>query len=115
MELHAYEPGMVRDLDDLRQKPVGRETGEAQAGRLKLVAIARVDLVAVAVALGDARRAVDCGDLAALGEHRLVSAEPHRAAERAVLLAPLELFAFHPFRHEADDRLLGRAKFGRTC
>ena len=51
VELHADEPGMVWDLDDLGQKPVGRQALEAQARRLELVAVARVHLVAVAVAL----------------------------------------------------------------
>src|SRR5665648_913460 len=112
MELHADEPGMVRDLDDLRQKSVGRQTREAQAGRLELIAVAHVHLVAVAVALGNAGRAVDLGDLTALGEHGVVSAETHGAAKIAVLLAFLQFLAPHPFGHEADHRLLGGAELG---
>ena len=63
MELDADEPGMVGVFDDLGQEAVGRHAGEAQALRLEPVAIADVDLVAVAVALGDLRVAVDLGDL----------------------------------------------------
>ncbi len=37
MELHADEPGMVRQLDDLRQRAVGRHAGEEQARRLQTV------------------------------------------------------------------------------
>ena len=40
-------------LDRLRQQAVRRHAGEAQARGLQPLAIARVDLVAVAVALGD--------------------------------------------------------------
>ncbi len=43
--------------------PVGRQAAELQARALDRLAVADVDLVAVAVALGDAGRAVDLGDL----------------------------------------------------
>ena len=58
--------------------PSGDMPEKRKPAGLELVAIARVHFVAVAVALGDAGRAVDLGDLAALGEHRLIGAEPHR-------------------------------------
>ena len=32
VELHADEPGVVRDLDDLRQQAVRAHAGEDQAG-----------------------------------------------------------------------------------
>src|SRR5262245_30194945 len=66
------------------------------------------------VALRDAGRAVDLGGLAALGEHRVISAEPHGAAEIAVRLPLLQFLALHPFGHEADDGLLGRAELRRA-
>ena len=46
-------------LDDLGQHAVGRDAGHLQAGALERLAIADVDLVAVAVALADRGRAVD--------------------------------------------------------
>ena len=105
---------MVRDLDDLGQQAVGRHAGEAQPRRLQRVAIGDVDLVAVAVALADPGRAVDLGDPAFRVEHRVIGAEPHRAAEIAVGLAPLQLVAAHPFGHQPDDRMLARAELGRA-
>jgi hypothetical protein len=57
VELHADEPGMVGDFDDLRQHAVGRHAGETQAVLLEPVLVVDVDLVAVAVALGDLGRA----------------------------------------------------------
>src|SRR5262245_14207666 len=66
------------------------------------------------VALGDAGRAIDFGDLAALGEHSIIGAEPHGAAEIAVRLPLLQLLALHPFGHEADDGFLRRAELRRA-
>ena len=86
-------------------RPSGDRPAEAHAGLLQLLAILGVDLVAVAVALGDLRLAVDLGDLAALGQRGGIGAEPHGAAEVAVELALLQLVAAHPFRHQADHRL----------
>src|SRR3546814_6400687 len=59
MELHADEPGVVRDLDDLRQLAVRRQAGEQQARLLQHLPVVDVHLVAVAVALADRIRAVD--------------------------------------------------------
>src|SRR5262249_39200706 len=91
VELHADEPGMIWPLDNLRQQTVRRETAEAQAGGLQPVAVARVHLVAVTVALRDAGRAIDLRDFAAFGKHRLVGAEAHRAAEITVSVTQLKL------------------------
>src|SRR5262245_15064575 len=66
------------------------------------------------VALRDAGRPVNLGGLAALREHRVIGAEPHGAAEIAVRLALLQLLALHPFGHQADDGLLGRAELRRA-
>ena len=65
MELHADEPGMVIVLDDLRQDAVGRHAGETHAALLEPAFITGVDLVAVAVALGDFGLAVNFGHPAA--------------------------------------------------
>lgn len=55
MKLNTYEPCMIGYFNDLRQESVGRNTGEAQACRFELVAVARVDLITMAVALRNAR------------------------------------------------------------
>ncbi len=60
VELHADEPRVIRILDRLRQQAVRRQPGEAQARRLEALAITGVDLVAVAVALGDLGRCRRC-------------------------------------------------------
>ena len=49
-------------LDRLRQETVGRHAGEGKAVFLQSLAVAGVDLVAVAVALGNLGAAVDPGD-----------------------------------------------------
>src|SRR5207302_10125074 len=57
VELHADEPGMVFVFDDLRQHAVGRQAREAQAMLFEAVLVGGVDLITVAVALGDLGRA----------------------------------------------------------
>src|SRR5216684_2611984 len=115
MVLHADEPGMVGDLDDFRQLAVRRHAGEAQTRLLELAHVVDVDLVAVAMALADLRRAaVDLADAAAAREHRLVGAEPHGAAEIAAGLTLLQHVAAHPLGHEPDHRVLARPELGRA-
>ena len=53
VELDADEPGMFGNLDNLRQAAVRRHAGEQDAGFFQLFAVGDVDLVAVAVALGN--------------------------------------------------------------
>src|SRR6478735_4052793 len=80
---------------------------------LEAVLVGGVDLVAVAMALGNlGRAAIDLRDAAAAVERRGIGAETHRAAEIAGLGALLELVAAQPFGHQADQRLLGRAELG---
>ena len=55
MVLHADEPGVIRDLDDLRQDAVGRHAGEAQPDLLKPPADYGADIA--------------CGDIQSLGIH----------------------------------------------
>src|SRR5690349_24739300 len=81
MELHADEPRMVGDLDDLRQLAVGRHAGEQQADLLQPLLVINIHLVAVAVALLDVRRTVYLSHAAAGPEQSVIGAEPHRAAE----------------------------------
>ena len=56
--LHADEPGMLRQLDDLHQIAVGVDAADAHAGLDKLAAIQVVELVAMAMALEDILRAI---------------------------------------------------------
>ena len=112
VELDADEPRMVGALDDLGQLAVGRHAGEDQPLFLERVAVVDVDLVAVAVALGDVGRAILLGDLAVVAELRLVGPEPHGAAEIGLRRAPLQPFRAHPLGDEADHRLRGLAEFG---
>ena len=98
VKLHADEPGVVRQLDDLGQAAVGRHAGEAQAGRAQAVDVVDVDLVAVAVALADRGLLVDAMHEAAALEHAGVGAKPHRAAEIAARAALLHARPRAPIR-----------------
>ena len=74
-----------------------------------------IDLVAVAVALGNLGRAVvDLRYPAAALKDRRIGAEAHGAAEIALDTASLELVALHPLGHQTDDRFGGRTEFGRV-
>src|SRR6185437_6954727 len=114
VELHADEPGVTGDLDDLGQFAVGRHAGEAQPLVLETALVVDVDLVAVAMTLADIGGAIELAHPTARRQHRLVGAEPHRAAEIAVRPAPLELVAAHPFRHQPDHRVSAGTKLGRA-
>src|SRR5690242_20851414 len=67
----------------------------------------------MAVALGDFDgAAIDFRHPAAALEHGGIGAEPHGAAEIAVLVALLKFIAAQPFRHQAHQRLRRRAELG---
>ena len=73
-----------------------------------------VDLVAVAMTLGDSGLAIDLGDRdpARIG---LVGAQAHGAAEVAAWRRGCSsCVAAHPFGHQPDDGFGGRAEFGRV-
>src|SRR5262249_39261820 len=114
MELHADEPGVILVFDDLRQNSVRRHAAEAHAALLEPALVGGVDLVAVAVTLGDLRAAIDAGDAAATLEHCRIRAEPPGAAEVAADAALLQFVALEPFGHQADDRLRRRSELGRV-
>ena len=78
---------------------------------LQPVAVVDVDLVAVAVALGNLGLAVDGGNPRLRIETRGIGAEPHRAAKIALGLAFLERIALEPFRHQTDHRFARFAEF----
>src|SRR3984893_6716776 len=113
MILHADEPGMLGDLDNLRQIAVGGHAGGDQTSILEFALVVDVDLVAMTVALANAGgAAIDQVDAAPRGQHRLVGAEPHGTAEVAAGAALFQHVAAHPFGHQADDGVLARAELG---
>jgi len=83
VELHADEPGMVVIFDDFREEPVGRHAAKAHAMLRQPVLVAGVDLIAMAVALGNFAGLINVGDAAAALEDGRIGAEPHGAAEIA--------------------------------
>src|SRR5690606_18475066 len=78
MELDSDEPGMLGQLDDLRQHTVGRRAGKPQADLFETALVVDVRLVAAAVPLADHVAPVDAVHPAALFELAVISAEPHR-------------------------------------
>ena len=62
MELHPDEPRVIGKFDRLRQQAVRRHAGEQKALLFQARAVGSVDLVAVAVALGNLGFAVNFGD-----------------------------------------------------
>src|SRR6476659_5529389 len=93
MELHANEPGMIVILDDFRQDPVWRHTGKTHAPLLEAAFVGRVDLIAMAVALGDFGRAIDMRHPASALQDRIIGAKPHGAAEVTARGALLQFIA----------------------
>ena len=78
--MHADEPGMVEDFDRLGKQTVGRAAGEDDAVGLQALAIGVVDLVAVAMALGNILTAINLRDLGIRAQMRGISAKTHGAA-----------------------------------
>src|SRR6266849_2684743 len=84
MKLHADEPRMILILDHLGQESVGRHAGKAHAVLLEPVLVTSIDLIAMAVALGNLDRAVYFAHPATALEQSGIGAEPHRASEIVV-------------------------------
>ena len=102
----ATNHGMVAQLDDLDQPPVGRLAGQHHAALLERLAVVVADLEAVAVALVDDLVAVGLGGLRAGRQPRRVEAQAHRAA----LVLHLALVG-----HEVDHRRAGeQVELGRV-
>src|SRR2546423_6228186 len=91
MKLHADEPWMVLVLDHFGQQMVRRHSGKAHPVLLEPVLVAGIDLVAVAMALGNLGRAVNLAHSAPPLQDGRIGAEPHCSAEIAVYAADLEL------------------------
>src|SRR5438046_502123 len=68
VELAAEEPRMVLELDDLDEFPIGRHAGEGEPGVPKRRQIFLIDLVPMAVPLGDRGLAIRTGREGAGGE-----------------------------------------------
>ena len=97
---------MVLELDDLDEPAIRRLAGQQHAGGLERLAVAIVDLEAVAMALVDDLLAVDGGSLRAGREPGRVEPEAHRPA----LVLELALVG-----HEVDHRVLGEhVELGRV-
>ena len=99
MILHAHIKRHVAQLHGLHQRPVRRQTGERKTCAGQRLAIFVVELVAVAVALGDLRPAVAPGQGGAGPDAAGIGAQ----AQRAALVDALALAG-----HEVDD-LMGAA------
>src|SRR6202030_701379 len=111
MELHADKPGMVGVFDDFGQHAVRRHAGEAHAVLFEPRLVPSVDLVTMAVALGNIDLAVNIRHATAAFQQRRIGAKPHGAAEVAADAPLLQLVALEPFRHQADYGLRRRAEF----
>ena len=97
VELNAHEPGVVGQLHDLHQTPVGGQSGQYQPRPGQLLAEVVVELIAVAVALGDLLRAVGLiGKGVVAGDAAGIGAQAHGAP--LVGNAPL-------VGHQVDDRM----------
>src|ERR1700686_411252 len=93
MELAAEEPGMAGELDHLAQISGGGTLGpgtDRQPGRLEARQVMIVDFVAVPVALGDRRRAVD--SVREQSGHHLagLGAEPQGDSKIGAMVAALD-------------------------
>ena len=99
MELDAHEPGVVFPLHDLHQAAVGGQSGQGQAAGLQLRPELVVELIAVAVPLGNVQGAVGfIGKGVLPGDPAGAGAQAHGA--------PLGGDP-HLVGHEGDDRVLG--------
>src|SRR5690606_38317373 len=108
VRLAGQEPRtlVARQLDDLDQGVVHRLARDHQARVLQLGAVAVVELVAVAVALGDHVLAVQLARQGARLEPLLLQAQAHGAAQVGLLVALLDLAgAGAPLGDQADDRV----------
>src|ERR1700682_2703423 len=76
VKLARHEPGMRAQFDELHQT-VGRESGEAQAGRGQLLQIVIVEFVAMAMAFEDRSLAVQRVRKRAGYQCRLLRAKTH--------------------------------------
>src|SRR3546814_17067426 len=74
-----------------------------------------VHFIAMAVSLADVLIFIDRSDDAIPSQFGGISAKAHGAAQIAARFAFLQPFFTHPFRDEAHNRFVRRAKFGGGC
>ena len=103
VELGAHKPGMVLQLHDLHQPLIGGQARQSQACGPGGGAVVVVELIAVAVTLGDLRRAVQRPAPAALCQAAGIPPQAHGAA----LVGDM-----HLIRHQVDDRVPGGGELG---
>ena len=103
--LHANIPRMLCYLNGLYQLGVGVDAHALHAGRLELLLISVVELVAVVVALLDAVGAIDLLELAALDECAVEVTHTHRVAEVSLLL-------LHDVNNVVGSRLVHLTRVG---
>src|SRR5271166_943592 len=80
MVLDGDEPGMRGNFDDLDKRAIGTDSHGTHPLGLKLLAIGVVELVAVAVPLGDLLGTVALGSFAPQPQMGWMGPQPHRAA-----------------------------------
>src|SRR5579871_5305788 len=107
MELAAEKPRMTRQLHDLDQAIVWRGAGRLEARLLQRLAIGVVDLVAMAVTLGDAAAAIERQRERPRTDRAGVRSQAHRAA-----LAIDCLLVLHDVDHRIGRRLIDFARVG---
>ena len=81
MVLHADKPGMAGDLDDFDQRAVRACAHHLHPAVGKLLTVDIIELVAVAMSLGNVLRLVALGRLAARGQTCGLGAQPHGPAQ----------------------------------
>src|SRR5690606_1256409 len=105
VELHAHEPGMLRQLHDLRQLLGGRAGADHHAGLFEARDIHVVDFVAMAMAFVDFRT-VDFSGASTWLNGTALRALAHGATQVGIIVTTLNLaFAILPFGNERNDRV----------
>src|SRR5688572_10033204 len=107
MELAPYEPRVILHLYDFHKISVWRGTNNFQSMRNHRLFVLAVELVTVAMTLGDFHFPVSLLRVGTSREDTWVSAQPHRAA-KVVDAAQFAQLVDHPVRR-------GRIKFGDVC
>src|SRR5438270_13670189 len=93
MELTAEKPGMLRQLDHLAQIARGgalRPCADRQSGRLQSRQVMVIDLVAMAMPLRDAGRAINAIRERCRHDVARLRAQTHRSAEVGRVAAALD-------------------------
>ena len=104
MKLHADEPGMILMLDHLRQEPVRRHAGKAHAMLLQAILVAGIDLVAMAVTLGNFPGTIF--SLTRLPRSRRAGYAPSRIVPPRLLSRP-RIWRSFPFIHSVISPTTG--------